>query len=831
MNQNKIKQILASSLIVSLWAFPATAQLDEIIVTAQSRQQSLQDVPVSVVAVTGEMMIQNNIGNLGDLQDSIPNFTLNETGISTNYYIRGIGSGINQAFEQSVGTYIDGVYYSRAQSSRSPFLDIERVEVLRGPQTILFGKNSIGGALNITTAKPSEELEGYLQVSHEFEDRETTIEGAISGAVADRVRLRLSGRFRDADGFYENLTLNQDEPQREDSTVRGQIAVDITDNLVANLKVEASEFDVIGRNVEIQGEGVGRTYSAILQALGGDPSVANNVADGIRSSNGEFSYNETETVALTLDWDLGGYELKSITAATTIEYEELCDCDFTGATVFDANLQEEFEQFSQEFRLTSPVGDVFDYIVGVYYQDSDHDYQDQINVPTGAVLTTALAFSAKFNAPFLNADGAPDADVVSGDTNPDYSPLPYGMLVNGTRAARVATVESEVISVFGQFNYRFDDAWKVQVGTRFTSEEKSGMRNMTLQTLAGGALPADNLAALAYAHVFGITSTNLTALAALDNSALATSDEARITALLAELGTIPVDGSFTEEQFSPDIKLQYEPNDDALYYVSFVQGAKAGGFDFRANNKAQYATLNESFRFEEEEADSFELGGKFKLNDGNAVLNVTLYYTEFSDLQVSIYDGVLGFNVGNAAEAESSGLEIDGRWALGENLELTGALAFTDFEFTSYENGQCNFGDPVDSTTPQGVGLCSYTGNTQPQLSDISGYIGASYNMSVMRDYNLNIHGSLSFASEYFASSTYDPALVQDDYEKLNLRIGLTPANESWEIALLGKNLTDEELLSFGGDTPLSGSSFGVKSNYAFYGQGRTITIQGGIKF
>ncbi|MGC6511883.1 MAG: TonB-dependent receptor [Parvibaculales bacterium] len=800
----KLRKTLLGGSILSLLAFPAAAQLDEIIVTAQSRQQSLQDVPVSVVAVTGDMMIENSIGKLEDLQDSIPNFTLNETGISTNYYIRGIGSGINQAFEQSVGTYIDGVYYSRAQSSRSPFLDIERVEVLRGPQTILFGKNSIGGALNITTAKPTEELEGYFQVSQEIEDEETIVEGAVSGPISDRARVRLSARFRDTEGYYTNATLNRDEPQREDLTVRAQFEVDLADNLTANLKIEQSDFDVDGRNMEIQGETpaaagpfTGLTYAQILVgAFGADASVANNIKDGIRSSNGDYSYNETETISLTLNWDLDGYEFKSITASTELDYDELCDCDFTGAIVFDAGLQETYEQFSQEFRLTSPADETFDYIIGAYYQDSDHNYNDQINVAANSVLVPAV------NA---RAPGA-------------------GTLVGGTRAARTAIVDSEVMSVFGQFNYQLNEAWKVQVGTRFTREKKSGSRVMNIQALDGGALPAAQVGApLVYANLFGITSANLTGLAAMNVPGAA--------AFQSSLGVIPVEGSFTEDQFSPDIKFQYEPNDDALYYVSFVQGAKAGGFDFRANNKAQYATLTESFRFDEEEADSYELGGKFRLDDGNAELNVTAYYTEFSDLQVSIFDGVLGFNVGNAAEAESTGIEIDGRWAVSENLTLTGALALTDFEFTDYKNGQCNFGETPDSTTPQGVGLCDYTGKTQPQLSDVSGFIGASYDMTVMGNYNLNINGSMSFASEYFASSTYDPALIQDDHEKFNLRLGLTPASERWEIALLGKNLTDEEILSFGGDTPLSGSSFGVKSNYAFYGQGRTITLQAGLKF
>ena len=157
----------APALVAVAVAFSGAAQaqdtdgrsLEEIVVTAAYREQGLQDVPVSISAVTGDTIAESAIQKAEDIQFLVPNFTLTETGIGTNAFVRGIGSGINQAFEQSVGTYIDGVYFGRAQQWRAPFLDIERVEVLRGPQSILFGKNSVAGALNITTAKPTAEFE------------------------------------------------------------------------------------------------------------------------------------------------------------------------------------------------------------------------------------------------------------------------------------------------------------------------------------------------------------------------------------------------------------------------------------------------------------------------------------------------------------------------------------------------------------------------------------------------------------------------------------------------------------------------------------------------
>ncbi|MEM9336034.1 MAG: TonB-dependent receptor, partial [Pseudomonadota bacterium] len=301
-----MKKTLASAIALGLASLPVMAQddssgplLEEITVTAAYREQALTDVPVSVSAVSGDALIQTSVQKAEDLQFLVPNFNVTETGISTNVFIRGIGSGINQAFEQSVGTYVDGVHFGRAQMFRTPFLDLERIEVLRGPQSILFGKNSVAGALNVTTAKPTDEFEGRLMFANEIEDEELIVEGVISGPITDRLRFRLAGRLRDADGYVENLTLGSDEPNREDETIRGILEWDISDDLTATLKLESSSFDVKGRQIEVIGElpaaagpFAGLRYSDILGGVfGQDASVSNVVQDYRRSSNGDISFN------------------------------------------------------------------------------------------------------------------------------------------------------------------------------------------------------------------------------------------------------------------------------------------------------------------------------------------------------------------------------------------------------------------------------------------------------------------------------------------------------------------------------------------------------------
>jgi outer membrane receptor protein involved in Fe transport len=815
-----------------------TRILEEIVVTAAYREQGLQDVPVSISAVTGDMMTQAAMQKAEDIQFLVPNFTLTETGIGTNAFVRGIGSGINQAFEQSVGTYIDGVYFGRAQQWRSPFLDLERVEVLRGPQSILFGKNSVAGALNITTAKPTDEFEGYLRAAWEFEDEESIIEAAISGPITDRVRYRIAARQRELTGYMENLTLNDDEPNREDWTVRGTLEFDVTDNLVATLKAEVSEFDVYGRHIEIVNEQpaaggpfAGAQYHQILQTLqllsgqAPDPTLANVVQDEIRTSNGDFSENESETLVLTLDWGIGTHDLESITAYSNFEYNEFCDCDFTGAEVFGAALQETYEQVSQEFRLSSPVGGTFDYIAGVYYQTSEHEFADQIIVSPQSLLITAI--NLQTGTPGNPADGS-------------------GLAVADTLASRTAGVDNDVLSAFAQFNWHVSDNFSLQVGARVTQDERDGFRSLSIVSGDGSALPiAQTIAPLVYGGLFGITSTNLVAYTQVPgladpanalvygvnpNVGICTSED---PACIGGLGVLPVEGSRDKTQFSPEVKFVWSTRNDHLLYLSWSEGFKSGSFDFRANNKNFYTDMASSFEFDDEEASNIEAGAKFLLAGGAMELNMAAFYTEYDDLQISIFDGVLGFNVGNAASAEIKGFEMDMRWAATDYLTISGGFAIMDFEFTDFENGQCYFGATPD-TDLNGDGvpeLCSYTGNSNQMVSDLQGNLAFDFRAPVGSSLEIGALFDVFYTSEYDASATFDPALVQDAYTMLNARLSLGGQSGRWELAVLAKNLTDEKFLSFGGDTPLAGSTFGAKSNYAFYNRGRTLSLQGTVRF
>ncbi len=786
------------------------AVLDEIIVTAQFREKGLQDVPISVAAVDASVIEETGIVKIEDLTSLVPNFTYAETGITTAFLIRGIGSGVNQGFEQSVGVYVDGVHYPRGQQVRAPFLDLERVEVLRGPQSILFGKNSVAGAINVTTAKPTDSFEGSIFGSYEFEDGESVVEGMLSGPLSDRVRARVAGRYRDFNGFQENTFLNRDEPSREELTLRGTVELDVTDDLMATFKAEVTEFDTIGRNIEVENASpapagtpfAGLTWPQIMIGVfGQDPSAADFTRDGRRHSNGDDSFNDMQTYQMTLDWDIGDHTLQAITAYENLSYDETCDCDFTSGRVFNAKLQEDYNQFSQELRLTSPDRDDFDYIIGAFYQTSDHEYGDQIIVDTNSIIP--IAVNLQTGTPGNPADGA-------------------GPLVSGTQAARMAQVDSTILSAFAQVDWHIQDDLTLQLGARITNEDKDGSRRMDIQTNTGAALPAAQTAApVIYANLFGITSSNLEGLAGLGDP---TSQF-----LLGNLGNgVLAEQNRNITKFSPDVKLVWDVSDDTLLYASWAQGFKSGGFDFRANNKGQSATSEAAFQFDDEEATNYELGGKFKLG-GAAELNATAFFTKFDNLQISIFDGILGFNVGNAASSEVKGIELDGRWALSDNIRLTGGAALTDFEFTDFKNGQCYGTQPAAER--QANGLCDYTGLKNNLVSDFSGNVALDFDTLISNSMELTGLLALNYVSSYNASQTQDPKGVQDGYAKINARLGVGPADGPWEIAVLGKNLTNEIVKTYNGDTPLGGSTFGANSNYTFYSQGRTIALQGSMKF
>jgi iron complex outermembrane recepter protein len=786
--------ILSVGLVQSATVSAQTLMLEEILVTAQIRVESLQDVPVSVSAISGSKLMESGIDKIEDLQAYVPNLTMSETGIGTNIYIRGIGSGINQGFEQSVGMYVDGVSYGRAQLSRAPFLDLARVEVLRGPQNILFGKNSIAGALSIITAKPTDEFEGSVSALYEPDHGEQVYDVMLSGPLSDTFSARLAYRNRSMDGYMENLTLNTDEPERDEETLRLVGAWVATENLDFTLKYETSTFDINGRQIEIVGERPqsdatlpfsGSTYAQILNNnYGQDDSVLNNTQDYQRSSNGDSSENSTDNITLTANYALGDHTLTFITGLMEYDYDEMCDCDFTGANIFTVRSQEEYEQLSQEIRFTSAVGGEWEFLGGLFFQTSELEFRDRFTVGPNSILPDALN----------------DLPAAQG-----FGP---GNAIARIAVPRVFKTDTDLYSVFLQTTWNIQETLRLTVGGRYTHEEKDGARNLTITDLNNQVLDENNGSPF-IGQPWGVD-------AVLDQ--------------FFKVDRHTLSGDRTENKFSPLVTLEYDISPDAMVYTTLSQGSKSGGYDARANAGTAVSPFGNqgTFEFEDEEATSFELGSKMTLLDGAAELNIAAFYTEYSDLQVSIFDGTLGFNVGNAGEAETMGLEMDGRIRVSENLTLIGSLALLDFEFTDFDNGQCNFGETASSQ--DGVN-CNYDGRSNQYVADWSGALTADYAVPLGGALEFRAVVDVVFTDDYNPTQTLDPNMEQDGYAKVNARLSLSDLESTWEIALVGKNLTDEEVMTYANATPLAGNIFNTASYYAFYEREQSVAIQGLYRF
>jgi outer membrane receptor protein involved in Fe transport len=763
MSNKLLKSTLATamaSLLIQPTLVQAQHTLEEIVVTAQKRAESLQDVPISVSAVGGEKLADAGIEKVADLTAYVPNLHMTETGISTQLRIRGIGSGNDQGFEQSVGQYVDGIYYGRAQLIRAPFLDLERVEALRGPQSILFGKNSVAGALNMTTAKPTQEFEAEISGAYEPDINMREVTAILSGPLTDNLAGRIAYRSYDEDGYIKNTYTGSDEPNRDEQAIRATLVWDASPDLTVTFKAERDTFDIKGRQIEIIEDET--NYSARLNTLLGQPAFDPALDYNRQADGNDYSENELENYTLTVDWELGENTLTLVSGYVAYEFEDNCDCDYSPAEMFVLPLEEEYSQFSQEIRLTSPGGETVDWIAGAFYQTNDQEFSDEIQISTTSVLPAAL--SGAFGSPVF-------------------------MSLAGTSAPRNYEQSSDTWAVFAQATWNITDTVRATFGGRYTREDKEGERTLDIASIGGEVTP--------------LTVAAYNALRVETNQ-----------------GTgHDLDEDRSESAFTPSVNIQWDATPDTMVYASYSTGFKAGGFSARANNVA-------SFEFEEEKVTTYEIGAKATLADGAAELNVAYYYTEYEDLQISQFDGVLGFNVGNAKDTTVQGIEIDGRWLLTEGLTLSYAAAYLDFEFKDFKNGNCYAGQTPDGDILlSGNQGCDYTGK--------SGQYTPKKTMNLSLDHVYALTDTLELRStidaQYLSDQNIDPNLDPrndiDAYTTVNARLAV--AADQWSVALVGKNLTDEEIVTYAGKVPLAPAG----TEYGFVKRPRTVAIEGKYRF
>ncbi|BFM14525.1 TonB-dependent receptor [Maricurvus nonylphenolicus] len=752
--------------------------LEEIVVTAQKRVQSLQDVPISVSAVGGEKLDDAGIENMQDLSSYVPNLHVVDGTLTPQLFIRGIGSGSNQGFEQSVGTYSDGVYAGRSLQSRAAFMDLERVEVLRGPQSILFGQSSIAGAISLISAKPTDEFEGMVGLSYTPEFGGTEANAVLSGPLTDTLSARLAIRDRQEDGYMDNITLDEEVPSQDEQVARLSLAWEAGD-LSADFKTEITRLDRKARPITVIDFGVYPTLAAIGTHGALTQTTAEVGYDTWIDADNELEF-DSDNFVLSLEYGLGDHTLTSITAYNEYEYrDENYDGDGTEVDMLLINMAEDFEQFSQELRLTSPGGETIDYIVGVFYQTSEQEYQED---PTLRVSALGL-------------------DVLSS--------LPVGLM--DVSINRDFAQEAETYAAFGQMTWNISEELRLNVGLRYTHDEKDGERvQVTYSEAFPGTLAADvpigggAFLSDAAASEFNLADHNLK-------------------------------DDYSEENWTPSFSLQYDITPDVMLYANYSEGYKAAGFDARGINgwtstnafsgKSGTQLGGDSFFFDQEEAETIELGAKMWLLDGAAELNIAMYHSEYTDMQVSVYDGTFGYAVQNAGEARVRGLELDGRWRATESITLSGSLSYLDFEWTEYTAAACNGAGnlPASPTSP---GNCDYTGKENVSTPEWTFNLSANHVAYVGEGMELRSTLDANFKDNHYTSQNLDPRTEMPGMTLINGRIALAASDDKWQIALTGKNLTDREYYNYSG--ALTQSQTGL---FVTMARPRSFAIEGQYRF
>ena len=733
----------------------AAGELEEIVVTAQKRAESVADVPISISVVTGSQLKAYGISNLEQLAYSVPNLKITQTALATRIAIRGIASGDNKGFEQSVAMFVDGIYYGRDQLVRLPLVDLERVEVLRGPQPTLFGKNAIAGAVSVVTRKPTKEFEASIEGLHEFEHNESKITGVLSGPLSDSIGARLVVDSRDMSGWMTNTTQSRKEPHGKESYVRGVLDFDSGSPLTANLKVEYADFKVQGQSREVFSP-LG-TYSAVFA---GALAVETN-RDYNRQDNGYDSRNHVSNAVLTLNYPLGENTLTSVSGYLDYGVKELIDVDFSPVSLLDGtNQQEDYKQWSQELRLTSPSGGKFNYITGAYYQKTDLDVSDHT-----LFNKTFLGFGPPFNA--------------LGDTSND----------------RAFTQGSKLWSIFAQGEFAITDRVRVTLGARYNNESKDGSRTLLIGRgpLSTAALPV----------VVG-------------------------TFRALNIEAHSVTGNFTESSFNPMANVKFDLTDHLMLYATYARGTKAGGFDIRSNSLPGSTTVAKpgAFKFDAEKADNVEAG--FRYNRSDLSLHLSFYDTKYKNLQTNVFDGTLNFNVRNAASATTKGIEADGRVALNEYWTASAAVAYLDFKFDDFKNGQCYY-----QQTPGANGFCDYSGKKNAITPEWSGNVAFDYRQPLNSSVTFGFGVNVDFSSSFIVAANLDPRMLQPSFEKYGARISVGAPDGRWEVAIIGRNLSDERILQTASAMPLATTitkNTGIAYN-GIFDRPRTVALTASMKF
>ena len=775
----------------------AQGGIEEITVTAQKREETMRDVPISMAVETGASLLKKSIKSITELGRQTPNLYIEDQGSTNAVNLRGLGSPA-EGLESPVGFYLDGIAVSRALGLLSmPFFDLERVEVLRGPQSTFFGRNTSAGAINVISAKPGEEVEGRVRVrAGNREMRE--YEAALSGPIIDSLSARLA-LVKTERGAYLDNPLGQDAGADDKFGARGQLAFTPNESFDALFKYEymtTKRYGTTQQGIDPGPGGIDLPINQYLVSQGEDfkTDLKQHVV-----TTGIYAYLNDDTrwtarmknLQLVMNYHFGdGYTLTSQTGHLDTGNSRIFN--YSGLPINSIMLTTRYSPVdftSTELRLTSPDDGNFTWMAGLYYDQLDTE-QTPTSKNGGAYIF--------FHNPTLDT-GVPAANLAA---------------LNGD------TEESKSYSAFAEGTYAFSDQLRFGVGLRYGKEEKDAVDKVGLRVdLANGTpLPLIFLGIPGFPNG-ALYSTSYT-------------DVNQVTAPCFGIGGgafVSPDGNQCEQALGIDdkfltwsAKLQYDINDDVNVYVTVATGYKGGGID----NGGNTFVLSEKL-VKNEDSIAYEIGSKSRLLDGRMLFNVAAFINTFDDLQVGAQSPDTGvIVVRNAAKAETSGIEADVNFSLDENWSIGGSIALLDTEFKKFPGAGCGAFAAWYGTC---VGSFDAKGNELPGAAGYSGSAFIALNMPLgdsRWDLDGNVNVSFRDKSNAFGDFANEKERELDSYEMLNAVISIVDRDNGLTISLVGSNLTDERAVTGNQTNPVVAAQisgwimrpreYGVEVSYAF---------------
>lgn len=707
----------------------AAPVLEEVVVTAQKRSESMQDVPVAVSALAGDDLLNTGFRDVTDVAAQVPSLivTSNASPMNTSFRIRRIGNEGNiPTFEPDTALMIDGAFRSRAGLGLGDMVDVSSVEVLKGPQSTLYGKNAGAGVISIVTQAPLDEFEGMLEASA-GSDAYRAVKASVNLPLTDTLATRFSYSGTQRDPLVSNLT-GDDFDDQDGYAVRGQLRWDMSDALTARLILGHMSRDM----KTVQGDVKHSQAHLDIVATAGAVISNNESDDRIVEHDDATRFDmRSDDLVLNFEYQGEGYTFSAITGIEDYYVNvAMRGVEQIPLNVVTFNDSQAGDSFSQELRWASDTGGDLDWLFGLFYYDNSftrgddgqHEFilNEFIDEYGGAVAGAVLGLPGIVALPVLGVEG----DTGDFDVNQD----------------------TESLGVFGQVGYRLTEALELAFGLRYSREEKSGKVFQSNQTSAAGCVPPLN--------------RNLVCTVSPNGNNFEQSDD-----------WSAVTGS---------INLSYFVSDDSMIYALYSKGFKAGGYSL------QFGASSDDIRpFDQEDIVNLELGWKTELFDRRVRLNGALFHTVYEEFQNASFVGLV-FAVNNAEKVVVDGIEIDSTWLLTDSLSANVNLAYIEATYDEYTGGQCYYGRTPDNPA---LGQCDLSGEILPYAPKLTGNVALQWEQPLGSG---DIYSRLDvrFTGEANYSSELDPRHEEDAITTTNFRLGWRSAR--FDVAAWVKNLSDE---------------------------------------